>query len=170
VLHWGACKKFFSLIWVLLLPVMPFRLTMFRYDCIIANFAKGFYWISRVGTELSFKSCNHIGLGLSYVKIFASFGFPGSFFTRYYYLLAQLNHLEISYSGIKTYSTNVVFWPGPQPGGRRPLEKFSPPLERCVEHILKLWHSINTFPPQKTLLPPWCRKLVTGLLLTKRDH
>jgi len=30
---------------------MPFNLTMFRYDCIIANFAKGFSWISKVGTD-----------------------------------------------------------------------------------------------------------------------
>jgi len=30
-------------------------------------------------------------------------------FTRYYYLLAQLNHLEISWRGIKAYSTNVVY-------------------------------------------------------------
>jgi len=48
-----------SLIWVLLLPVMPFKLIIFRYDCIIANFAKGFSWISRigkaVGTEPTFK-------------------------------------------------------------------------------------------------------------------
>jgi len=39
---------------VLLLPVMPFKLTMLRYDCIVANFKKGFCWISRieaVGTE-----------------------------------------------------------------------------------------------------------------------
>jgi len=34
-----------------LLPVMPFKLTMFRYDCIIANFAKGFSGISRIGTD-----------------------------------------------------------------------------------------------------------------------
>jgi len=27
---------------VLLLPVMPFKLTIFRYDCIIANFSKAF--------------------------------------------------------------------------------------------------------------------------------
>jgi len=32
-----------SLIWVLLLPVMPFKLTIFRYDCVISNFAKGFF-------------------------------------------------------------------------------------------------------------------------------
>jgi len=31
------------------------------------------------------------------------------FFTRHYYLLAQLNHLEISCRRKKTYSTNVVF-------------------------------------------------------------
>jgi len=26
---------------VLLLPVVPFKLTVFRYGCIVANFAKG---------------------------------------------------------------------------------------------------------------------------------
>jgi len=36
---------------VLLPPVMPFKLTMFRYDCIIANFAKGFSSISWIGTD-----------------------------------------------------------------------------------------------------------------------
>jgi len=39
VLYLGACKKFFSLIWVLLLPAMPFKLAVLRYDCIVANFA-----------------------------------------------------------------------------------------------------------------------------------
>ena len=48
----GACKKYFSLIRVLLLPVMSFnKLTVFRYDCIIANLAKGFSWISRIGSR-----------------------------------------------------------------------------------------------------------------------
>jgi len=55
VLHQAACKKFFRLTWVLLLPVMPFKPTIFRYDCIFANFAKGFSWISRMGIGSTFK-------------------------------------------------------------------------------------------------------------------
>jgi len=35
---------------------MPFKLTMFRYDCIIENFAKGFSWMSRIGSR-------HLGCG-----------------------------------------------------------------------------------------------------------
>jgi len=35
-------QKLVILIWVLLLPVLPFTLTLFRCDCIIANFAKDF--------------------------------------------------------------------------------------------------------------------------------
>ena len=37
---------------------MPFKLTIFRYDCIIANFTKGFCWISRIeaiGIKPTFK-------------------------------------------------------------------------------------------------------------------
>jgi len=40
-----------------LLPVMPLKLAIFRYDCIIANFAKGFSWFSKMAedTEPTFK-------------------------------------------------------------------------------------------------------------------
>ena len=60
----GSMQKFLGLFWVLLLQVMPFKLTIFRYDCIITNSTKGFCWISRIGsrhwTNLSSESCNHI--------------------------------------------------------------------------------------------------------------
>jgi len=36
---------------VLLLPVMPYKLTGLRYDFIVANFAKGLCWISRIGNR-----------------------------------------------------------------------------------------------------------------------
>jgi len=62
-----SMQKLLSPIWVLMLPVMPFTLTLFRYYCIIANFAKDFSWISRIGNrtigfEPTFESepCNHI--------------------------------------------------------------------------------------------------------------
>jgi len=32
-------------------PVMPFKLKVLRYDCIVANFTKGFCWISRIGSR-----------------------------------------------------------------------------------------------------------------------
>jgi len=96
----GRMQKFFSLIWLLLLPVVPFKFTIFRYDCIMANFAKGFSWISRIGSRnwanfLSSGSCNYI------CRNFWQLSFTRKFFTRHYYLLAKLNHLEISCRGIK---------------------------------------------------------------------
>jgi len=42
LLHQAVCKKSFGLIQVLLPPFMPYELTMFSYDCINENFAKGF--------------------------------------------------------------------------------------------------------------------------------
>jgi len=36
-----------------------------------------------------------LNLATKCVKTFGSFGLPGSFFSRHYYLLAYLNHLEI---------------------------------------------------------------------------
>jgi len=47
----------------------------------------------------------------TYVETFGSFGLPGSFLTRRNYSLAKLNHLEISYCKIQTYSTNVALQP-----------------------------------------------------------
>jgi len=46
-----SMQKLLSPIWMLMLPVMPFTLTLFRYYCIIANFAKDFSWISRIGNR-----------------------------------------------------------------------------------------------------------------------
>jgi len=43
VLHQAACKKFFSLIQVLLLPVMPFKLTMFAMIALMQTSQKAFY-------------------------------------------------------------------------------------------------------------------------------
>jgi len=63
---------------VILLPVMPFKLAIFRYNCIIANFAKDFLnqqdrqWALR--QLLSSEPCNHI------VETFGSFGLPGIFY------------------------------------------------------------------------------------------
>ena len=47
-------------------------------------------------------------------------------------------------------------------GGRSLLEKFSPPVEKCIGHSLK-----NLGPSQKNLRPPHCPKLVTGLVTFK---
>jgi len=48
-------------------------------------------------------------------------------------------------------------------GGEASLENFSPPiLEKCVGHSLK-----NLGPSQKNLRPPYCPKLVTGLVTFK---
>ena len=44
-------------------------------------------------------------------------------------------------------------------GGVKPhIEKYSPPLEKCVGHILKLLYIVQKY------LPPWCPKLVTSLV------
>jgi len=52
VLTLGSMQKAFSLIiWVFLLPAVPFKLTLFLCDCVTANFAKGFSWISRRGSR-----------------------------------------------------------------------------------------------------------------------
>ena len=84
----GACKKYFSLLSMLLLPVMPFKLTVFRYDCIIANFANGFSWISRIGSrhwaKANFRVLN---LATIYVESFGSFGLPGTFYQTLLHLL-----------------------------------------------------------------------------------
>ena len=47
-----------------------------------------------------------------------------------------------------------------------PLEKFSPsPGKMCWTYFKAIGHSFTKFSPsQKTLRPPWCPKLVTGLL------
>jgi len=44
-------------------------------------------------------------------KLLAALVCQEVFFTRHYYLLVQLNDLEISCRGIKTYSTHVDFDP-----------------------------------------------------------
>jgi len=41
-----------------LLPDMPFKLTVLRYDCIVANFAKGFCLISRIGSRYWANFCS----------------------------------------------------------------------------------------------------------------
>ena len=49
-------------------------------------------------------------------------------------------------------------------GGESTLDKFSPPQEKCAGRILKLLHSLKNFSLiEKTLRPPWCPKLVTGV-------
>jgi len=56
--------------------------------------------------------------------------------------------------------------PGAKPrGAMLPQEKFSPPLEKCVRHGLKLLDMVQKTlgPSQKTLRSCWCTKLVTGL-------
>jgi len=72
-------KMFFSFIWVLLLPVMPFKLTMFLCDCITANFTKDFSWISRRGS-MHWANFEVLNLATIHVESFGSFGLPGSFF------------------------------------------------------------------------------------------
>jgi len=67
-------------------PVMPFKLTMFRYDCINANFAKVFLFKRQDRQEalsqlLSSESYNHI------CGNFWQLWFTRKFFTRHYYLL-----------------------------------------------------------------------------------
>jgi len=45
---------------------MPFNLTIFRYDCITANFAKGFLFLNQQDRQsapsqlLSAECCNHL--------------------------------------------------------------------------------------------------------------
>ena len=53
-------------------------------------------------------------------------------------------------------------------GAKPPLEKISPPLEKmCLTYFETIGHSLkNLSPSQKTLRPPWCPKLVTGLSVT----
>jgi len=47
-----------------------------------------------------------------------------------------------------------------QEGAKPPLEKISPPQEKCVGGILKL---LKFVPLLDHSPPPWCPKLVTGL-------
>ena len=49
---WEHAKS--SLAWVDFASSMTFKFTVFHYDCIVANFAIGFSWISRIGTEPTF--------------------------------------------------------------------------------------------------------------------
>ena len=52
-------------------------------------------------------------------------------------------------------------------GGRAkpPIEIFSPPLEKCFGHRLKLLDIVKKFGPiLENSSPSWCPKLVTGLL------
>jgi len=54
-------------------------------------------------------------------------------------------------------------------GGFAPLENFPPPPEKMSRPKFKsIGHSAkNLSPSQKTLCPPWCPKLVTGLHIAK---
>jgi len=56
------------------IPVMPFKLIIFRYDCIIANFAKGLSWISRIWVisrpGFSGRAGFRAGFGLKVVQMF----------------------------------------------------------------------------------------------------
>jgi len=62
---------------------MPFKLAVLRYDYIVANSQKAF--VESAGIDATFpvssESCNHI------CRNFGSFGLPGSFFSRQYYIL-----------------------------------------------------------------------------------
>jgi len=53
--------------------------------------------------------------------------------------------------------------------GEVPLENFSLPLEKYVGHCLKVLDTYSSLKnlshSQKTLRPPWCPKLVMGLLV-----
>jgi len=52
-------------------------------------------------------------------------------------------------------------------GGKPPRENFSPPLEKCVGHNLKILDIVQkNLAPQKTLRPSWCPKLATGLVIS----
>jgi len=64
------------------------------------------------------------------------------------------------------YLTSRIVTRGGRRGAKPLLEKFSPPLEKCVGHSLKLLETAKKIraPLRKLFAPPWCPKLVTGLL------
>jgi len=99
-------QKFFSLICVLLLPVMPFKLTMFRYDCKLRK--RLFLNQQDRQKALSQLLCSE--LATIYVETFGSFVLPGSFLADITTVLTSKTvPLGKICRGIKTYSTNVFF-------------------------------------------------------------
>jgi len=106
VLHLGACKKLFSLIWVLLLPVMPFKLTVLRYDCIIANFAKGFCWISRIGRRHWANFCSKVWILQPHMsKLLAASVYQEVFF----YQTVLLTNVTESLGNIRLWDKNIFY-------------------------------------------------------------
>ena len=71
-------------------------------------------------------------------------------------LLCQVKRLSLTHNQDWFYDVTIR---AITRGGETPLEIFSPLLENCVGHSLKIWS-----PSENSSPPPWYSKLVTGLV------